>query len=283
MSEHGADAARAADAFGVLSDPVRVAILRELSDREHPAGETSVPFAELRRAVGVDDAGRFNYHLDQLRDRFVRKRDGGYAPTAVGLRAIGSIESGTYSHDPEPRAGAVDHDCPHCEAGLTARYEDHFVSVECDDHGLFLQRSVPPTAVADADIEDVVAFAVGDVHRDLRSLADGVCFVCSGPVAIESFEETDDGHVNATFACENCWLSLTTRAAAAVMGHPAVVSLYYDHGVDVRRELPASLAFVWDPDSADLAADGTEVELSVAVDGDDVALRVDDALAVDVV
>ncbi|MCD2202202.1 MULTISPECIES: ArsR/SmtB family transcription factor [unclassified Halobacterium] len=281
MSDHPADAARVADAFGVLSDPVRVAILRELSDREHPAGETSVPFAELRRAVGVDDAGRFNYHLDKLRDQFVRKRDGGYAPTAVGLRAIGSIESGTYSHDPEPRSGLVDHDCPHCGAALTARYENHYVSVECDDHGLFLQRSVPPTAVADATIEDVLAFAVGDVHRDLRSLADGVCFVCSAPVAVAEFEETEDGHVNATFACENCWLSLTTRAAAAVMGHPAVVSLYYDHGVDAQRELPASLSFVWDPDSADLTADGSAVELTVAVGDDDVTLRVDDTLAVD--
>jgi hypothetical protein len=92
------------------------------------------------------------------------------------------------------------------------------------------------------------------------------------------FEKIEDGHVNATFACENCWLSLMTRAA--VMGSPAVVPLYYDHGVDVQRELPASLSFVWDPDSADLTADATAVEVTVTVDGDDVTLRVDDTLAV---
>jgi hypothetical protein len=76
-------------------------------------------------------------------------------------------------------------------------------------------------------------------------------------------------------------LSEIAAGATTVMGHPAVVSLYYDHGVDVQRELPASLSFVWDPDSADLPADATAVELTATVDSDDVTLRVDDTLAVD--
>ncbi|MEF8813342.1 MAG: helix-turn-helix domain-containing protein [Halovenus sp.] len=68
------------EVLSALSDSTRVDILRALWD---PDRET-VPFSELRDAVRVRDSGKFNYHLDKLTDRFVRKTDEGYELTTDG-------------------------------------------------------------------------------------------------------------------------------------------------------------------------------------------------------
>jgi DNA-binding HxlR family transcriptional regulator len=56
----------AAEAFEVLGNEIRTAMVLELAD----AGPLS--FSELRERVGVTDSGRFNYHLEKLVGRFVR-------------------------------------------------------------------------------------------------------------------------------------------------------------------------------------------------------------------
>ncbi len=67
------------DALAVLGDETRIAILRVLADAEEP-----LAFSQLRRRAGIDDAGRFNYHLSELREYFVREADGGYALREAG-------------------------------------------------------------------------------------------------------------------------------------------------------------------------------------------------------
>ena len=271
----------AADAFGVLSDPSRVAILRELTNRTHAADDSPVEFAELRRAVGFDDAGRFNYHLGKLRDRFVVKREDGYAPTYAGMKAIGSVEAGTYTTDPEPREAVADHDCPQCGEGLTARYEDHLLTVECEDHDVFFVTAVPPTVADGAAVNEIVDFAITDVQLDLERAVDGTCPVCSGAITPSAFERDDGGHLSVSIDCESCWMTIRVPVGLTVLRHPAVVSLYYDHGIDLRREFPAALEFARSTDNASVVAeDPTEVELDVEVGDDRVTLYVDEELNV---
>lgn len=71
------------DALTVLGDETRIAIVRALAAAEDP-----VPFSELRRRAGVDDPGRFNYHLSKLREYFVREADGGYTLREAGSRVV---------------------------------------------------------------------------------------------------------------------------------------------------------------------------------------------------
>lgn len=71
------------DALAALGDETRVAILRALADAERP-----LPFTELRERAGVDDPGRFNYHLSTLREYFVREAEGGYALRDAGSRVV---------------------------------------------------------------------------------------------------------------------------------------------------------------------------------------------------
>ncbi|WP_449404315.1 DUF7347 domain-containing protein [Halalkalicoccus subterraneus] len=45
-------------------------------------------FADLRRRVGVEDSGRFRYHLKQLRGDFVEKANDGYRLTYAGEACV---------------------------------------------------------------------------------------------------------------------------------------------------------------------------------------------------
>lgn len=71
------------EALEALGNEHRIAILQALAAADDP-----LPFSELRRRVGVDDTGRFNYHLTELQDRFVRQSDGGYELGYAGERLV---------------------------------------------------------------------------------------------------------------------------------------------------------------------------------------------------
>jgi DNA-binding transcriptional ArsR family regulator len=81
------DDSDAVDAFGTLADETRLAILRALALADGP-----VRFSDLRERVGVRDTGRFNYHLSQLRERFVEKRDDGYVLGATAERLVADAD-----------------------------------------------------------------------------------------------------------------------------------------------------------------------------------------------
>lgn len=269
----------AADAFGVLSDPARVAILRELATQFYEHDGDPVGFAALRRAVGVDDPGRFNYHLDKLRGRFVAKRGDGYAPTVAGLKAIESAEAGVYTEDPGPVSDTVDYECPDCGDPMTATYERHWVTVTCDDHGLFFKTLVPAALSATEDAESVLRYAIGEMWRRIDRATDGVCPVCRAPALAVDFREAED--VLADLACDSCFYEETNHAALFAVTHPAVLSLSHDHGVDVRHSLPREYLGDWTTDVRFADDDGSVVEVTVGTDGEDVTVRVSDALSVD--
>ncbi|MEF8791004.1 MAG: ArsR family transcriptional regulator, partial [Haloarculaceae archaeon] len=71
--------ARATEAFELLGNETRLAILVALWEQYEPFGrDGAVRFSELRARVGTADSGRFNYHLDRLDDHFVESTDDGY-------------------------------------------------------------------------------------------------------------------------------------------------------------------------------------------------------------
>jgi DNA-binding transcriptional ArsR family regulator len=70
----------ASTVFELLSDETRVRIVSELS-----AAAGSLRFSTLCDRVGVQDTGRFNYHLERLRGSLVAKGEEGYVLTETGL------------------------------------------------------------------------------------------------------------------------------------------------------------------------------------------------------
>lgn len=109
-----------AEAFDLLGDETRLAILRALADRQRECpDEPSLTFTELRERAGVGDSGLFNYHLEKLVGRFVRDTGEGYelgyagrqvvrSPTLDRTRGDGGDGS---SGDGCPVCGADEEDC----------------------------------------------------------------------------------------------------------------------------------------------------------------------------
>lgn len=271
----------AADAFDALSDPTRVAILRELVSQFYEHDDRAVGFADLRRAVGVDDPGRFNYHLDTLRDRFVTKQEAGYTPTVAGLKAMQSAEMGVYTGSTRPRSGTVGYDCAECGDPLTATYENGWLSVACDEHGLRFETLVHSSVGTEEGLNEVVDYAVAEVWRRLDRASDGVCHVCRAPSLSLSFRAVEEAVV-ADLVCSECYLKETNAAVLFALTHPAALSVLRNRGLDVPQEIPFEPLDEW-VDVGRIVDDGSTVELTVGADGDGVTLRVHDDLTVETV
>jgi hypothetical protein len=69
----------ASTVFELLSDDTRVRIVSELF-----AAPEGLRFSTLCDRVGVEDTGRFNYHLERLRGSLVAKDGEGYVLTPIG-------------------------------------------------------------------------------------------------------------------------------------------------------------------------------------------------------
>ncbi|MDS0259485.1 citrate synthase/methylcitrate synthase [Haloarcula sp. S1CR25-12] len=83
-----------ADRLSTLAEPARLEILLALDEAETP-----VEYSTLRAATSIDDKGRFNYHLRQLRGTFVANRDGGYALGQSGRRFVDAVVDGDFLPD----------------------------------------------------------------------------------------------------------------------------------------------------------------------------------------
>lgn len=74
-------------ALSLLSNETRIAILRVLAS----ADEEVVPFSTLRKRVGVEDSGQFNYHLNRLAGHYIHHTTDGYALCQAGTDALDAI------------------------------------------------------------------------------------------------------------------------------------------------------------------------------------------------
>ncbi len=91
-------------ALSALAHEARVDILRALADADRP-----LSFTELKSRVDLADSGRFNYHLGELRDHFVRRAEEGYALTYRGRSLVVAGGNGVRVDD-----APDDATCPVC-------------------------------------------------------------------------------------------------------------------------------------------------------------------------
>jgi len=220
-----------ADAFAIVGEESRLAILEALWRLDEPAA-----FSDIRAEVGMRDSAQFNYHLGKLTDQFVRKRDGGYELRTAGERIVQAILAGSFTQHPE-RDVDIDAPCVRCGATLSAHYADEQLSIECPEcghgHG---EYPFPPGGLHDrTDAEILEAF--DQRVRHLHCLAkDGVCPECNGRMetTIERGEECCLGvAVRATHRCLQCAHELCSAVGLGLLDQSPVVGFYEDHGVDL--------------------------------------------------
>ena len=274
------------EAFSHVASETRFDILRALWDLRND-GDQPVGFSDLRRRSGVRDSGQFNYHLEQLRPRFVRGVDEGYELTYAGQRIIGATVSGVYTGGDvtvDPIDAAT---CPNCEGTVTLGYDDARALVECEDCDLMVtDAAVPPSLVAERDPDDLPLAVSNHLLTQVQRLNRGFCTLCDGRTERElersSPGETDAfaDHLSVVYTCRECGGTSGGVVSMVVFDHPAVVSFLHDHGIDLRETPVWELDWWYEAPGRVASEDPIRVETTVAVDDETLTLTLDEDLEV---
>lgn len=294
---------RATEAFAILGNETRLAILLALWDAYDPfTAENAVPFTELRDRIGIRQGSQFTYHLKQLVGHFVRKTDAGYELRRAGIHLVQTVIAGTGIQDPVLDPTKIDQDCCLCGGSTVVTYQDEMLfwaCTECDGkkdlddgpEGLLAVAEFAPAGFTDRSPKEMLnaAWTGGLLHFGLG----GVCDACRGPM--DGWLHLCDDHaaegicpncgwneaVVARFRCSVCKQHHQMVPWWLVIDHPAVVGFYYDRGVPLQYEDGVSfqprteLNLQAHHDQELIATDPPRVRVTIQYEGDELQLTLD--------
>jgi hypothetical protein len=307
----GGDATRATDAFTALANETRLAILLALWEAHDPANpDAETSFSALRDRVGTHDSGRFNYHLDKLVGRYVRKTDDGYVLRRSGGELVRTVIAGAGIEEPTLERTEIDVPCPYCGAPTAISYEDEWLYQVCtacegsfegseeQPEGYLTGVALDPAGFLDRDPEALWAAALSRGYQEIKTTLEGVCDECSGVVerTLDVCPDHDDEGVCSTcnrrpvaivyLGCTVCGNYHAVSPGTLVIHHPAVVAFYYDHGIETQyvndtvgrmRDLSRLLA---GHELAVLGVDPPRVQVRIDHEGERLQLTLDETAAV---
>jgi len=224
---------RPAEAFALIGDETRVAILEALWQVD----EQPTEFTTLYEMTETDNSAQFNYHLNQLTGHFVRKRDDGYELRTAGESVIQAVVDGSFNAHPDLHPFETGDECTQCSGPLVATYAEEKLAISCPacshTHG---QYSFPPGGLIGRDEQDILS-AFDQRVRHLHCLArDGVCPKCSGQMQTRIARGGDcclDTDLRAEYTCKQCQHDLCSPIGLVLLDESAVVAFYRDHGLDL--------------------------------------------------
>jgi DNA-binding transcriptional ArsR family regulator len=231
------------DAFSVLGDETRLQILLELTEvvREDGYG-TGLTFSELRTRVGVEDSGRFNYHLNELRDGFVEKVDNEYVAQFPGLAVISAVYAGLYEDvdADEPLTTETGTECQRCSRPLKIHYEGNQLWTECTEHGQQDRWVVPAGAYTNRSLEELANVVYTRLLANFSLARQDICLHCWGQMTIEypiesERENNPSGNefIWMAVGCQRCWNQMQMVPLRSFMAtHPLVAGPFREHGYD---------------------------------------------------
>ena len=307
----GAAGSHATEAFALLGDETRLAILLALWEAYDPhAADNVVQFSELFERVDYDDPGSFSYHLKKLSGQFIRQyADGeGYELRVPALRFIHAVIAGAGVQDASHQLTEIDQPCPFCEAPTAVTYDEGlFIHVCTQCEGVTAEEDVPgylsavpfdPAGLTNRTTAEVRAASRVAAWRQTQFMFDGLCPACSG--AVDRWLDCCTDHdsngicdecgtrfaVLARFECRTCKNHNVSSPRALVTFHPAVQGLYDRRGVStrIRAEDPQSVRRVFDlmrdHDVNFLQDDPPRVEVVVSHGPDEIRLLFDESVNV---
>ncbi|MFC7138908.1 winged helix-turn-helix domain-containing protein [Halosimplex aquaticum] len=275
--------------FELLADETRLAIVRELAaERQSNWQWAGATFAELRRAVGVEDAGNFSYHLEKLCGPLVVKDGDEYHLRNRGVQLVGAVESGRYTGPGDPFREEVAYDCPHsrCDRSLVGVYDDQYFRIRCPDHDVFNGTALPPVAADHHTTAELVEITMLDLRQQVQRAKAGVCPNCWGPIegrlpatdtSLSSQIDADipEDALLAAFDCQQCGISFDLPPGACVVEHTAVMAFYQHHDEPIRGRPYVDLPFCHLGRGVLESDDPVRVRVDVELDGDVLRLWLD--------
>lgn len=267
----------------LVSHDVRAEILVALAEhmQERPREQT-LGFSELRKRVGHDDPGNFNYHLKRLQGNLVDKSDDGYGLSDVGHHFVAILMSGRF--DPDTKKEFPDHEtpCPICGTPSEITYDDGMLRTSCEnDHGSML--NIGPELLDSHSVTETLNIAFRRTLLEAKSTMSGICPYCDGKT-VGTANVLEDGPIPVLYewVCENCGSFLQSSAGGCVLFHPAVVSFCYEHDIDVFDS--AWDVMVRNVETATVSSEEPlRVRVGISLNGDRVVVTLDDTgTAVDI-
>lgn len=288
----------AADSFDLLSDETRVEIVRLLGDNRTrepdtrgfvPLGDerpSRLSYSTIKDRLDIRDNGRLNYHLSQLRGPFLTEVGGGYQLTWLGYLAYRYLIAGTFETPAEWRVELDDNSCASCGTAYVARYgPSQFLRVLCPDcQDYYVGVHYPARGVTDRPIDAVVPAAERKMRREYSLLRSGVCRWCGGRVerTLDAYPESPiqltGGTYIVTYSCQTCGNVRYQSVGGDLIGHPAVVGFYAEHGRQLDDIRTWELDWLGDDAVTVESRDPLRVTVTVALGGETLALTVDEAL-----
>lgn len=302
----------AAEAFELLANDTRLAILLALWDAYEPfEGGSGLTFSELRDRVGMRDSGQFNYHLGKLEGRFVKSSDEGYHLRLEGFKITRAIIAGIAVQGRTLEPTELGIPCPRCGGATAITYQSsrlYQVCTQCEGYfgetdefpvGTLFGWRLDPAGLANRTAEEIyTATTIGMLHRSL-AMVEGVCPECSGAVDLDlqvcSNHELESENVCHTcgradqvvahYRCTVCKNSSVAAPSDLISQHPAVIAFYYDHGVDFQFDLDfqgvTRVLELGDAHQQTLeSTDPIRVRVDIRYEGDELSLVLDEQMSV---
>ena len=300
------------EAFALLGDETRLDVLLAIWEEQIPLAEdNTVPFSRLFDRVDCDDRGTFSYHLERLRGRFITQHTerGGYELTIPGLKLVRTIIAGTGVKDATVGPIAIDQPCPLCGSSTEITYRDGVVFLRCtecegmapgkaDVDGVLLGNYFEPAGVRGKTPEELHAASITATVRRARTLFNGLCPTCSGPVEgqLECCPDHDPvdgcdhcGRLIGTwthFECQVCKHYAVPDPKWLALFCPAVISFYDDKGVSTRvraddfERAKRVYGLVYDHELDFVSREPLRIAVTASVDGDEICLTFDETASV---
>jgi hypothetical protein len=235
----------AADVFRLLSDEIRLDILRTVAVAQHEnrrTGVAALSFSEIYDRVDVDDTSKLSYHLGELTGTLLRKHGDGYAFTHAGEQMVRFVLAENYRQPGQVGPIETDGGCLFCGGTtLRATLEDQYFMMHCTAcdrpaHAYRVRPAQVRSRTGDELIEAVIREQTGDLLKTRR----GVCPDCAGRLETQILtaeEHPASGEAAVSYAtvsdCQDCLRMLSLPLPTAAAYHPESISFHWDHGVDV--------------------------------------------------
>ncbi len=305
MGGDGAGGLSPDEAFGLLANETRMAILRELWEADSP-----LPFSTLRDRIGAQDSGNFNYHLGQLAGHFVSSTGAGYVLREAGETVMRAVISGAITSDPTYEPERVDEECPYCGAQAVFSYQDEQLTVRCSEcpgvvdgdrfpPGTFMSYAFPPAGLADRTAEEVIKAAHTYYDAKIVPMMAGVCPECAGQTAVE-IDICDDHRATLDSLCPECdsrykvWseyyctgCDYRRRSALwfKLMNHSTVIAFFHEFGdldefIPLRKLTAENARFITDITETVVSDDPLRIRVDIPFEGHTLQVTVDEALNV---
>jgi hypothetical protein len=226
------------EAFRLLADDTRLDIVEYLRHAE----DCPVSYAEIKNDLGIQDSGRFNYHLDKLTGTFVSKTAEGYALSFSANTLYQAILSTRPIADHPTPVFDVEEPCPECGSTCEIRYETECVVSQCPScDSQSFAYPFPAGAFTGRTDEEALRAVVQRMYHHVSLAQQGVCPYCSGTMTAEWLSGHDTefpSNVLVHYTCSLCGMELHTGVVAMIQQYSAVTSLFDEYGIDLRETLP---------------------------------------------